>query len=535
MNPRILVALLSATMLAGCGFSDSSNYAGGAFLDAQGESVSPRAEASLDAATRSVEYLPPEGCPALPGFGLLVIGSVGKDSIRTVVGFDLRVASTWGGADSLRKRPFKALAFRVTDSSWKSKLRVRMVLTDTVAKPLPALFMGVEPSKLPDLQSLMDTVVTVAADSIGDYSIAISPAVSERIVSSTVANRGWLTVLLDPVVGSGTSSPTLVRFHIRPYLLRDSTPEMVVKEAGTLEDMPASRSIQMRPSDASSEVIGWWAGSGRRARLALNGEAIRASLHRQVPANDITEETDNSYHVLQARASLGMQSVAASSYVPNPRMLVTSRVIEREDSAQLVLGTALQLPSSVLTTEDAGTDGAVDLKCTELVAATLVNCSVRFGGVDQYIYTRMAEANMNFLDYKQNHFWLRTDVADQAEFAVLNNLRVSIRTENTGHGAAHIWVKWIRIHSWQSPDSQSDSAGVRAKSKLATGTDRIELELRSALSQVILQKKRKVVLDLMPVGGNSSGLDLWTAQPTSPNRLIDSVHVLLRPSDGRNF
>lgn len=217
-------------------------------------------------------------------------------------------------------------------------------------------------------------------------------------------------------------------------------------------------------------------------------------------------------------------------------MLVTSRVIEREDSSLLELGSIVGLPSSILSTEEAGTEGSIAVKCTELVASTLVDCSVLIGGIAQFNYTRLATVNLNLVHYyNQNHFWLRTDVSDQAEFAVLNNLRVSIRSVSSGQGSSRVWVKWMRLHSAQSSDSQNDSSGVRTKATLSSGSDKIELEMRSALSQVVVQKGRKVVVDVIPGGGSASGLDLWSAQPSSPSQLIDSVHVLVRPRDGRNF
>ena len=516
-------------MLAGCGFSDSSNYAGGAFLDAQGHSVSGRAEASLGATTRSVEYLPPEGYPALPGMSpTLAIGTVGADSVRAVFGFDLRESAGWGDLAFLQRHPIRAITFSVGDTAWKPAVRLRLVRSDSAT--LPALFMGIEPSQLTQTRILWDTVVQLAADSVGMYNIRIDSALSESIRVSLTQERGWLAVLLDPLAASGSYTKTMTNIGAQPVLDRDTLPITLGGWGGVL----ATRNVYNRAASSSSDAIGWWAGTGRRARFELDGDAIRASLHRQVPANDISPETDNSYHVLQARANLGIKSWAASANA-SKRMLLTSKVIDREDSAHLVLGTPARMPSSVLSTEESGVDGDIEVKCTELVPSKLADCSVVIAGTAQFNYTRLASVNLNFLAFNQDHFWLRTDVADQAEFEVLNNLRVSVRSENSDHGGSHLWVKWIRIYSKHASDSQNDSVGVRSKATLVDGANTIELEMRSALTQVIVQKKRKVVLDLVPVGGSAYGLDLWTAQMATGTKLIDSVHVLLRPRDGRNF
>ncbi|HNY30068.1 MAG TPA: hypothetical protein PKO15_04190 [Fibrobacteria bacterium] len=527
MNPRISVALLSASMLAGCGFSDSSNYAGGAFLDAQGETVSARSNATLAASTRSVEALSPEGYPSLPGMGILVAGTVGSDSIRTVLGFDLRTPSAWGGPDGLRTNPLKSLDFTVSDATWAPRLRLRMVLAKGAGASLPAVFMGVEPSGLPGLRVVLDTVVNPTSDADGMHSIPLPASVSDSILATSASDRGWLAVILDPQVVSA-AQPSLVRFLQQPSIRIDSLPSLTV---GTWLNQTATRSVQMRASGASSDVIGWWAGSGRRVRLELDGDAIRSSLHRQVPSDVSTPELDHSYHVLQARASLGFDKLVSNP--TSARMQVVARVVEREDSSSLTLEHTLGMPSSVLTESEAGS--SVGVRCTTLVADILADCSVLTGSEPQKNGVHLAYVNNKFGDYLQTHFWLRLDQPDHAEFPVLNNLRVAIRSEGSGHGGAKLRVKWTRLYATYNPDSQSDSLGWRSGATLGAGSNRVELEIRSALSQVIQQKARKVVLDIVPVGGNVYGLDLWTAHSSSPSQWIDSIRVLVRPRDGGNI
>lgn len=525
MDPRITVALLSATMLAGCGFSDSTNYAGGDFLDAQGISVSPRANVSLGAAIKAVEYLPPEGYPARPGTGPFVIGRFGTDSIRAVFAFDLRDTSkALGGVGTLKVHPIKSVRLTVAssasyavDSLWDPKLRVRFVWIDSSVNVLPALLLGVEPEVLTGVGVLQDTVMDLQ-DSAGIYSIPVGTDLANVVCKRFENHPGWLAVVLDPQSTASASQNKI--FAIRtgdeklPVVLQRDSGELGI---GTYDKHPAYNSVQLRGAGKANE-LGIWNSGGGRVRFELDGDKIRQSLHRQVAVSDETEEYDNSFHLLQARAHLGFGSLNFSNNISAARTSLSSRTIESEDTIVFTAGAVQSLPLRMVSNTEAGLSGPLTVECAEIVASKVVQCAVKVNGVVP-------------TSFPQKNFWLRSDVRDRAEFSMLANLRISIATDPSNPGK--IQLIWTLIHTLQYPDSQNDSAGIRAQAYLKAGSSSIELEIRSALSQVIVQKKRKVVLELAPLGADALGLNLWSAR-LSPD-VIDSVHILLRPRDGRNF
>ena len=536
VNHRISV-LLCASLLAGCGFSDATNRTGGDFLASQGFSIADRDTFSMGFPATSWEVVPIEGIPTPNGLGGLWTGSALGDSIRAVVAFDLssKVGADASllsilGNDSLASRhPLTRVAFTgqaagVVDTTTTQTLRVRFLFIDsaTALTNLPALFMGIEPSGL-DLPVFQDMDQTITpSPGVG---ILLGSALRDSLAARLKAkSASWLVAVID-----GHPSTDRVLQIAGPVLASDTVAG--VYNPGSFQSRAAWRSTQMRRPGATAQSLGWWVDGGRRLRVSVDGQAVRNTLHARLGAGSVSDSFDNSFNVLQARATLPLSNFAKAGSTDDRGLAMAGSVVYESSTPITPQSTVDQFKYTI----ELGAFYRNQLALTQnpyiVFDDSLENLSqgrLYIDGVLSSIPTRLSLGYGSTSLLTSQTFWLRRDVDDSMEFRISNVIRVRI---SQAAGAINPRVTWSMMASSPTADAQYNVDSLRQESRVRSTNPAVRQEIRTTMAQAVVQRKFSVDLDIIPAGGSYYMSDLWEATPTKAG-ILDRLDLIVRPRGG---
>jgi len=533
-----LCALFASTLLSGCVFTDSSNETGGEFLQSHGVSVLPADERGFALRTQSVEFLPVEGVHGSHGTEDAALGSLGGDSLRLVLGFNLS-DTTLMNANLLRQND-SLIRIRLATLTAMPAMKVRarfVVVHDTML--LPGLLAGLEPSILANdglpVDSMVDTTLALPAlDTANDTAILAIPGTIVAKAQALVAKRAaqsWLVVILD----SRTGTDGRVRFNGLAQLDRPSrsgTDTSGTIAVGTFDAYRTWRTIGFRTSLASNS-LGWWPSGGRRVRIRLDGGALRAALRSSFGvATDTSGGFDNTFNILQARISAPFSSVVADA---SPSSVAISSVAILDSFANRIAPVSIPLKGSYsgfiqLTSDQKRICGLtvdpelvfyslpgglqMELKVENSLSVLPTQYSLAQGSTSLYTLSR------SYLPY-----------GDSIEFRLFGQVRVRVKAVSNIQAEMRTWFME------QSPlgESQAQSYGVtRSEAQLTAGSgSKLIQEVRSPLTQLLNRVSRQVEFDLVPIATTDPS-SRFVANPADPARIFDSVKVVVRPLLSRN-
>ena len=550
-------ALLLAALLAGCGFTDATNRTGSDFLAAQGVSISSRDSLGTQMPILGVQVIPMEGIPAPNGLEALWLGGTLGDSIRAVVAFDLRAASTSTAGsdgtfqairavDSLAARyPLTHLSFGIgsggsADSSAR-QVRVRFLFLDslTQTKDLPGLFMGEEPSVVdPGLHVFLDRDSQFFP--VPSQGIPFGPQLRDSVAARLKAGtKCWLVAILDGHPGWETvlsmGGPVL-----RTDSVNTSGTAMGTVLPGVFQTRSAWRSTEMRSASAPSRSLGWWVGGGNRIRVTLDGNGLRSFLHGKFGAGSLAADTnfDNSFNILQARVRAPFSSFKyLTGSIDQRGVGFAGAVVLKKDSSNFDTSVSMpiRLGSSILT--QLGLTVNPYLKFDDTLPG-VIEGSYYTENILAVVPTRLSLGEGSSTAYTSANFWLRKDVPDSLEFRISSLVRVRV---SHYPGESYIRIHWSFLQGSPIADLQVGTGDVNRPQSLVSDTaftpttsPVVEQEVRTAVSLAVVQKKFSVDLDLVPGGGTIGMQDLWEARPNAGN-IFDSLGMIVRPRDGGAF
>lgn len=533
MNLR-LCALVASTLLTGCVFTDATNQTGGDFLQAHGASVLPSDSRAFGLSVVSVEVVPLEGVHGSHGTEDAVLGSLGGDSLRLVLGFNLRDSALMDSALKAGNDSLTQIRLATLDVMPSMGLRARFVVVhDSLL--LPGLLAGIEPAQLESdglaTDMLIDTsMVLPALDSAGKLATVVLPGAIASQVRSDMSDRAaqsWLVVLLD----SRTGSDARVRFDGLAALAR--TPRSAEDKIGLLRvggygGYRTWRSIGFRPQNAPLSV-GWWSSGGNRVRIRVDAERLRQDMRTSFQiAADTSGGFDNTFNVLQARISAPFAKTSAD--VGPGRFSISSSAIEGSLAGNSTDATPNR-PGVISLTE---TQRRI---CGLTVDPQLVFQKLP-GGYQMEIKIENALAvfpTQQSLAMGSSGLWVLDrsflPLGDSIEFRISGQVRVRVKATSGER---------IDIRSWfleQSPvgDLQYDANDIlRSEAQLAKGgSATLVQEVRTPLTQLLNRKSAQVEFDLTPLALTDHS-SRFVATPADPAKIFDSVKVVVRPLLSRN-
>jgi hypothetical protein len=533
-----LCALFASTLLSGCVFTDPSNETGGEFLDAHGVSVLASDARGFALKTLSVESLPAEGVNGAHGTEDAALGSLGRDSLRLVIGFNL--ADTTVMSDNLRRQNDTLTRLRLItlDDMPSMDVRARFVIVhDSLL--LPGLLAGLEPSVLVadglSLDSLVDTTFALPAlDTVGDTASLVLPGAIVAKVQAIVAKRAaqsWLAVILD----SRTGTDQRIQFNGLALLDRpsvSSTDTAGTLGVGTYGGNRTWQTTGFQPSGAAA-FVGWGPSGGRGFRVRLDAAALRAAMYSSfgvVP--DTSGGYDNTFNVLQARISAPFSSVAADV---GPRSVTISSVAIQDSFANRIVPVSVPSKGSntgaiALTSEQKRICGlTVDPILTFYALPGGLQMELKIENVLAVLPTRYSLAQGSTSSATLERSFL--PIGDSVEFRIYEQIRVRVKAVSATRAEIRTWFLE------QSPvvDAQYGTEdSLRTEAQLAKGgSAKLVQEVRSPLTQLLNRASKQVEFDLSPVA-TSDHSSRFVAIPTDPAKIFDSVKVVVRPLLSRN-
>lgn len=531
-------ALIASTLLAGCVFTDDANQTGGDFLQAHGAAVRSADSGVFDLPVVSVEAVPLEGVPSMHGTGPILLGSMGSDSTRLVVGFDLqdttrRNAILLRGKDSLKY--LRLLAYEATQGL---TVRARFFHLNTAAdiNALPALFAGLDSSDLAkdavSIPAKADTEYVLPALATGESTYLGMPAeVVERLASSLKDKTGWFVAILDTRT---SGSDAKARFAGVTLVDRDTASTSAVDTAATLslgeyEDYAAWRSIGLRAKGASSRVVGLWPSGGSRLRFGFDPEYLRSQMRSAFGVRpDTFGGFDHTFNILQARAKAQFASVKTEGTDPHGFVIASTVIIDSSSNK-------FTPPQSAK-----NKDYALDVK---LDSRTLVECAltttpsinfnwmpggfwveVKVENVSATLPTRYSLATGSYSAQTVTKFFLPLN--ERVEFRIATFVRLRIWADR---GTAY--AKWWTIGRLPVSDAQyRDEDSTRREAMFWDGQLTTEQEVRTPLTQ-LLNHWRTVEWEMAPRSSKDPS-DRFIAVPQDTTTVFETVRLKARTLAG---
>jgi hypothetical protein len=535
--------LLASTLLSGCVLTDETNLTGGDFLAAHGLAAGDSTSRTLALPVLSVESVPMEGVPGANGTEDVVLGSLGNDSIRLVLGFDLSDKTQWDARFLKQKDSLVRLRLSALDSFPGMIVRARFVFLPD-ASFLPGLFAGLEPSRLGMKETVDEAQDTLgAASASNNVHFPLPESVSKQLAtkladsaSISSGKNGWLAILIDTRPGS---SDRKARFSSTVQLVGPDT--AVVASApdtsgtvglGVFESNKAWMSVGFRQA-GSPFSFGWWPSGGNRLRARIDGGALRSSMYQafSIANPDSSGGFDNTFNILQARLSTKLSKVRTESD-PGYITISSSVLVDSGDEVKpLPLRGEVPTDSKVglkLNSEDlrlAGYTKDVELTVNKLEG--VVSVVVNIDGSPAVLPTRQSLARGSFTNWTVSKFYL--PIGDSVEFRLSSVIRVRVTTSDSMVKAKH----W-RLESSPVADDQSRNYdSLRHDAYVWSGTSKIVHEARTPFAQA-LNRNKPVEFDLVP-SAFSNFSNRLIIEPADSAKLFESVTVVARPLVGRNY
>ena len=534
-------ALIASTLLAGCVFTDDANQTGGDFLQEHGAAVRSADSGVFDLPVVSVEAVPLEGVPSMHGTGPILLGSMGSDSTRLVVGFDLqdttrRNAILLRGKDSLKY--LRLLAYEATQGL---TVRARFFHLKTAAdiKALPALFAGLDSSDLAKdgagavlIPAKTDSEYVLPALATGESTYLGMPgAVVERLASALKDKTGWFVAILDTRT---SGSDAKARFAGVTLVDRDTASTSAVDTAATLslgvyEDHSGWRSIGLRPKGASSRVVGLWPSGGSRLRFGFDPEYLRSQMRSAFGVRpDTAGGFDHTFNILQARAKAQFASVKTEGTDPHGFVVASTVVVDSEvyDKASPVrpgedrfeLGVGIS-PRTII---ESGLDTVPSVFFSWVPGG--LHVEVELDKVASSLPTQHSLATGSYSAQTVTKFFLPRN--RQVEFRVTPFVRVRVWAD-----AEKVYVKRWTIARLPVSDAQyRDEDSTRREAMFWNGQLTTEQEVRTPLTQ-LLNRAEIVEWEIAP-RTSADPSDRFIAVPEDTTTVFETVRLKARTLAG---
>lgn len=534
-------ALIASTLLAGCVFTDDANQTGGDFLQAHGAAVRSADSGVFDLPVTSVEAVPLEGVPSMHGTGPILLGSMGSDSTRLVVGFDLqdttrRNAILLRGTDSLKF--LRLVAYEATQGLTVRARFFHLKTADDI-KALPALFAGLDSADLAkdgvdavEIPAKTDSeyVLPVLAKA-GETYLAMPQEVVERLASALKAKTGWFVAILDTRTGG---SDAKARFAGVTLVDRDTATTSALDTAATLslgvyEDYSGWRSIGLRPKGASSRVVGLWPSGGSRLRFGFDPEPLRREMRSAFGVSpDTVGGFDHTFNIIQARAKAQFASVKAEGADPHGFAIASTVVLwdtttqlgapgkSTRDGYELIINLDKELKTACgLTTEP-------NVNFTWMPGGFWVEVEVE----DQRISlpTQYSLSTGSYSAQTVTKFFLPLN--ERAEFRIATFVRVRIWADRTYLHEKHWAIARLPVSDAQYRDEDS----TRREAMFWNGQLATEQEVRTPLTQ-LLNRWQTVEWEIAP-RSSADPSDRFIAVPQDTTKVFETVRLKARTLAG---
>ncbi len=534
-------ALIASTLLAGCVFTDDANQTGGDFLQEHGAAVRSADSGVFDLPVVSVEAVPLEGVPSMHGTGPILLGSMGSDSTRLVVGFDLqdttrRNAILLRGKDSLKY--LRLLAYEATQGL---TVRARFFHLGTARdiNALPALFAGLDSTDLAKdgadavlIPAKADSEYVLPALATGESTYLGMPgAVVERLASALKDKTGWFVAILDTRT---SGSDAKARFAGVTLVDRDTASTSAVDTAATLslgvyEDYSGWRSIGLRPKGASSRVVGLWPSGGSRLRIGFDPEYLRSQMRTTFGVNpDTVGGFDHTFNILQARAKAQFASVKAEGTDPHGFVIASTVIIDsgldKQNAPKQPNEKNYELPVNISpkTIIECGLDTVPSIFFSWAPGGFLVE--VKLDKVTSSLPTQYSLATGSYSTQTVTKFFLPLNA--RLEFRVAAFVRVRIWADRNW-----AYAKWWTIGRLPVSDAQyRDEDSTRREAMFWNGQLTTEQEVRTPLTQ-LLNHWRTVEWEIAP-RTSADPSDRFIAVPEDTTTVFETVRLKARTLAG---
>lgn len=533
--------MIASTLLAGCVFTDDANQTGGDFLQAHGAAVRSADSGVFDLPVTSVEAVPLEGVPSMHGTGPILLGSMGSDSTRLVVGFDLHDTTRRNAVLLRRNDSLKFLRLYAYEATQGLTVRARFFHLKTAddIKALPALFAGLDSVDLAKdgvdavkIPAKIDSeyVLPALAKAESAY-LGLPQGVVEQLTSALKDKTGWFVAILDTRTGG---SDAKARFAGVTLVDRDTATTSALDTASTLslgvyEDYTGWRSIGLRPKGTSSRVVGLWPSGGSRLRFRFDAEQLRSQMRSAFGAiPDTVGGFDHTFNILQARAKAQFASVKAEGTDPHGFAIAST----------VVLGdTTTKLGAPQKTT---GKDYAliIDMdKELQTACGLTTEPSVNFtwmpGGfwveakVENETTTLPTQYSLSTGSYSEQtvtKFFLPVNA--RAEFRIARFVRVKIWADRQYMHETHWTIARIPASDAQNRDVDS----TRREALFWNGQLTTEQEVRTPLTQ-LLNRWQTVEWEIAPRSSKDPS-DRFIAVPQDTTKVFETVRLKARTLAG---
>lgn len=533
--------MIASTLLAGCVFTDDANQTGGDFLQAHGAAVRSADSGVFDLPVTSVEAVPLEGVPSMHGTGPILLGSMGSDSTRLVVGFDLqdttrRNAILLRGKDSL-----KFLRLYAYEATQGLSVRARFFHLKTAGdiKALPALFAGLDSADLAKdgihavkIPAKIDSeyVLPALAKSESAY-LGLPQGVVDQLASAQKDKTGWFVAILDTRT---SGSDAKARFAGVTLVDRDTATTSASDTAATLslglyEDYSGWRSIGLRPKGASSRVVGLWPSGGSRLRFGFDAEQLRSQMRSAFGVRpDTAGGFDHTFNIIQARAKAQFTSVKAEGTDPHGFVIASTVIIDSDvddiASPRLPTEKNFELPVNISpkTIIECGLDTVPSIFLSWAPGGNWVE--VKLDKVTSSLPTQYSLASGSYSAQTVTKFFLPLNA--RFEFRVAAYVRVRIWADRDRAYAKHWTIARLPVSDAQFRDEDS----TRREALFWNGQLSTEQEVRTPLTQLLNQGKI-VEWEIAP-RSSADPSTRFIAVPQDTTKVFETVRLKARTLAG---
>lgn len=539
-------ALIASTLLAGCVFTDDANQTGGDFLQAHGAAVRSADSGVFDLPVVSVEAVPLEGVPGANGTEPVLLGSLGGDSIRLALGFNLKDTNLRDSRlrsqdDSLTRIRFKAYG---STSSMTVRGRFFFLKSAKDTAGLAALFAGVEFDALkPDgvnVSGLVDTQYVLPArqdDSLLflDLPGAIAATVRQEMRDTTKTHT-WLVALFDTKAGIDSraqfeSNVAMVGPDTSVAGAHDTTGVLAL---GVYEGNAAYRSTGLRSATAAGG-LGLWPSGGNGLRVRFDADQLRANMRNEFGIEaDTADGYDHTFNVLQARVGIDFSSVTTDNGGYPHGLVISSTVVtdsspvkENKITASIEDLGLDGIPSAIKAANSWTDAGGVVVNADPVPGGYFVQILVEKTAIS--IPTRYSLARGSYSGATLTKFFMPFN--EKIEFRVSSNLRVRIWSARGAENT--VYAKWWAIEGVPSSDYQGrDEDSLRTEALVWNGRTFVEQEVRTPLAQLL--NRKQTVEWTLAARASSDLTSRLVAVPTDAAKVFKSMEVLVRPTVGRS-
>lgn len=540
--------MIASTLLAGCVFTDDANQTGGDFLQAHGAAVRSADSGVFDLPVTSVEAVPLEGVPGANGTEQVVLGSLGGDSIRLVLGFNLKDKELRDSRFRTQNDSLTRVRFTAYGSTSPMTVRGRFFFLKSAKDTagLAALFAGVEFDALKtdgvNVSGLVDTQYVLPAlqdDSLLflDLPGAIAATVRQEMLDTTkTTSATWLVALFDTKAGTDSraqfeSKVAMVGPDTSVAGAHDTTG---VLSLGVYEGNAAYRSTGLRSAKAAGG-LGLWPSGGSGLRVRFDADQLRAKMRNEFGVEaDTIGGYDHTFNVLQARVGIDFSSVTTDIGSYPHGLVISSTVVtdssKVEEQNISVSTTEVSIDSIPSATKDASSwkrREKIDAKFDSVPGGFFVQVFVEKMVIS--LPTRYSLARGSYSGATLTRFFMPFN--EKIEFRVSSTKRVRIWSSR---GAINkVYAKTWDIEGVPSSDYQGrDEDSLRTEALVWNGRTFVEQEARTPLTQ-LLNRKQTVEWNLAP-RASSDLTSRLVAVPTDAAKVFKSMEVLVRPTVGRS-